>query len=700
VKIPPDIFVHPRRPGAGLFVWLFTAAACAQPAPLTNIHSVLNLPDAALAAKPPVELRGVVTSVDVSYDMRFVQDDSGGIFLYQLKPPVDLQPGDWVSVRGVAQRGLFTPMIASAQVTVLGRTNLPPARAISIGALNTGGKVGERVELEGVVQRVRAADGHVFLQLGSGENRCTVSVLHSGDLSDLLDARVQVRGVAAASFDKQQQLTGFQVFVQSLSNLAVVARPAVPAFESPVFPVGELVRQAARRGGQHRVHVRGVVTLHWPGRLTVLQDATGGIVIERGLPGAFQPGDDVEAVGFLAKPLEGVRLHHAEGRRLGTGKEVTVRNGTLAAAAAGSNQLVRMSAEVVAWQPEQEGEISAVLAAGGQHFTARMPSAGVPNIAASFPPGARISVIGVLHSTMREASKVPALSFLLRGPGDVLLLRAAPESPWRWVWVAAGAALLLLVLANVALVFFWRRHQRVTTAADARQKNAEARFLEMERQLRSAHRERELIAQELHDNIIQSIYSVGLGLDEARRLAEKNPDRVPERLTLAVGSLNTVIRDVRAFLGGLEPRGLDGHELKAALKSVLLATGDDQQARFSIRIDPAAASALTTAQATEVFNIAKEAMTNAMRHANAALTTVTLLSISRGGVRLEIEDNGVGFDPAGLERDSLGLRHMQQRAQAMGAIWRLDSEPGRGTRIIVEISATPLLTSSPPHDNE
>jgi signal transduction histidine kinase len=254
--------------------------------------------------------------------------------------------------------------------------------------------------------------------------------------------------------------------------------------------------------------------------------------------------------------------------------------------------------------------------------------------------------------------------------------------------------------AAALFLFFWRRHRRVVAAASLRQSNTESRFTEMERQLRTAHRERELIAQELHDNIIQSIYSVGLGLDEARRLAEKNPERLPERLNLAVGSLNSVIRDVRAFLGGLEPRGLDGRELKAALKSVLLASGDDQQARFSIRIDPSAANALTTAQATEVFNIAKEAMMNAMRHANAALTTVTLLATSRGGVRLEIEDNGAGFNPEKLERDSLGLRHMQQRAQDMGATWRLDAELGRGTRIIVEISASPLLTLPANDDNK
>lgn len=684
---------------AGVFSALLAAAASfAQPAPLTNVHSVLELPQAVLATNPPLEFRAVVTFVDTSYRMLFVQDATGGIFLYHVAPVVELSPGDWVTVRGTAGRGMFTPIIASAQVTVLGRTNLPAPRVISIGGLNTGAMVGELVELEGVVHRVRLLDGHALLQLGSGENRCAVSWPHAGDLPDLLDTRVKVRGVGAASFNKDRQLTGFQVLAQRGADVTVLARPSVPAFESPVYPVGELIRQASRRVGKHRVHVRGVVTLHWAGRLSVLEDATGGLIIEGGLPGTFNPGDDVEAVGFLAKPLEGLRLHHAEGRRLGAGKEVIPQAGALTVAAAGSNQLVRMSAEVVAWQPEQDGEISAALVSGGQHFAVRLPVMGTSNMAEAYPPGALVSAVGVLRTGLREASKIPAFTLWLRGPADLALLRAAPGSPWRWVWVSAGVALGLLLLAAVTLTILWRRHHRVVSAASLRQSNTESRFAEMERQLRSAHRERELIAQELHDNIIQSIYSVGLGLDEARRLAGQNPERLPERLDRAVGGLNAVIRDVRAFLGGLEPRGLEGHELKGALKSVLLASGEDQQARFSIRIDPAAAGSLTSAQATEVFNIAKEAMTNAMRHAQAELTTVALLATSRG-VRLEIEDNGAGFDAAKLERDSLGLRHMQQRAQSMGAAWRFHSEPGRGTRIIVDIPSNPLLTLPATNDN-
>jgi signal transduction histidine kinase len=138
----------------------------------------------------------------------------------------------------------------------------------------------------------------------------------------------------------------------------------------------------------------------------------------------------------------------------------------------------------------------------------------------------------------------------------------------------------------------------------------------------------------------------------------------------------------------LEPKGLEGSELKTALKSVLLTSGEDQQARFSIQIDASAARELDTMQATEVFNIAKEAMSNAMRHANAGLTTVSLVPRGRD-VRLEVADDGIGFDSQAANGESLGLHNMRKRAHNIGAHLEVISAPGTGTRVILDIPTSP-----------
>jgi signal transduction histidine kinase len=167
-------------------------------------------------------------------------------------------------------------------------------------------------------------------------------------------------------------------------------------------------------------------------------------------------------------------------------------------------------------------------------------------------------------------------------------------------------------------------------------------------------------------------------------MAESAPEKVSQRLTVAVESLNAVIRDVRSFISGAEPKGLDGRELKAALKSVLLSGGVDEQERFSIEVDSSAARDLTSLQATELFNIAREAMYNSIRHAHAHRTTVSL--VPEGAcIQLEVSDDGNGFSTDQVSPASMGLRNMESRAQRIGATLKIDSQPGRGTRIIVKL---------------
>jgi signal transduction histidine kinase len=148
--------------------------------------------------------------------------------------------------------------------------------------------------------------------------------------------------------------------------------------------------------------------------------------------------------------------------------------------------------------------------------------------------------------------------------------------------------------------------------------------------------------------------------------------------------LNAVIRDVRAFISGGEPKSLNGPELKAALKSVLLSSGIDEQRGMSIEIDNDAARELTSLQATELFSIAREAMYNSIRHAQANNTTVSLTS-SESTVQLEVRDDGVGFDVDGVIATSMGLRNMEARAKRIGAALRILSTPGVGTRVTVNI---------------
>lgn len=115
----------------------------------------------------------------------------------------------------------------------------------------------------------------------------------------------------------------------------------------------------------------------------------------------------------------------------------------------------------------------------------------------------------------------------------------------------------------------------------------------------------------MHDDIIQSIYAAGLGLEDCRRVV-RSPEQAEARLVAAIQMLNHTIRGVRGFIAGLEPKVLSGHEFKTALKSLALTSGDGPT-QFQFQVDSSGANSLTSTQATQLLHIAKEAMSNSLR---------------------------------------------------------------------------------------
>ncbi len=215
-------------------------------------------------------------------------------------------------------------------------------------------------------------------------------------------------------------------------------------------------------------------------------------------------------------------------------------------------------------------------------------------------------------------------------------------------------------------------------------KKAEEALRDSEQQLRKSLEERERIARDLHDGIIQSIYAIGLNLEDCRRYAgEENPD-LDNRLQHLLDELNAVIRQVRNFIVGLESEDLKGPEFKTALKSLILTLGDTHSARFALNIDSSAADSLKAGQATQLLHIAREAMSNALRHSEAVRTTLSLQRYS-GRLRFEISDDGVGFNTEATADHGYGLRNMAARAEDIGAAFKIISQVGEGTRIVLDI---------------
>jgi signal transduction histidine kinase len=202
--------------------------------------------------------------------------------------------------------------------------------------------------------------------------------------------------------------------------------------------------------------------------------------------------------------------------------------------------------------------------------------------------------------------------------------------------------------------------------------------------LRQALEEREDLARDLHDGIVQDIYAIGLGLDEIRRSVAQDAPSAAGGLAQAIGGLNEVIGKVRGHILGAAPQVIDGHQLRAELQQLARMADCAQRLRFRLDIDQHAVSLLTSDAAIQVLHIVREAMSNSLRHSFGRSGRVSL-RVHKHGVRVVVEDDGDGFERQDARGDGQGLQNMAARASQLNARLDIQSSPGAGTRITLDI---------------
>ena len=189
------------------------------------------------------------------------------------------------------------------------------------------------------------------------------------------------------------------------------------------------------------------------------------------------------------------------------------------------------------------------------------------------------------------------------------------------------------------------------------------------------YRTRDAIARDLHDDLIQSIYSIGLGLQTRR----DDPDALGRALDRALHELNEVIRDLRAYIHQLEQgtEGLTTTRLLTTRIGGLLQR--ETPTRWFRRIDLGDTS-LGAHRERQLYLIVREAVSNVHRHAQADRGSL-ILERDNGEVQLEISDNGIGFDRDSVSDQSVGLRSMEQRVADVGGSVIIETGPGQGTTL-------------------
>jgi NarL family two-component system sensor histidine kinase LiaS len=193
------------------------------------------------------------------------------------------------------------------------------------------------------------------------------------------------------------------------------------------------------------------------------------------------------------------------------------------------------------------------------------------------------------------------------------------------------------------------------------------------------------MAQDLHDGVIQSAFALKLNLERCQRLIPQNPTEAIAGIRDMLIQLKLLIQDLRRHIHGLEPSGINGQQLRQEIHTLVHTVGKAKKLHFHVQVDQGAADRLTPDEATHVLYVVRESVSNIVQHAQATSCRVSLYYSRNEALRLEVTDDGLGFDPEKIREGGQGLQNIAARAKRLGAHCQVWSKPHQGTRIIFEI---------------
>lgn len=692
---------------------------------LTTTKEVRGL-DRALAAKTlPVRVRGVVTFCYPEAVLGFIIECEGtGIWVGlsgmarrqdpAREPPEanlaaalpaskpltatvrQLQPGQEVEVCGFTVPGGYAPSIAAESVRVLGNKPLPPPPRLDPSRLLTGALDSQRVRIEGVVQNAAYEDKHstrMALTLAMPGHRFSVRVIERGQsrVEDWVGARIEATAVGSVYFNERAELLGAFLTTTDFSSWRIMVPPPADPFAVPSVGLGQMLPFSQSDPVLTRQRLSGTVTLFRRGEFIMIEVDQRAVRVNTSEVTSYQPGDIVEASGFVELRQNFAELTGAVIRKIGQRAppqpealriaEVLVKLDATRSLVLTSNdyygRLVTFDALLQLNEP-WEGGRRLLCASDNRSFTAILAADSGAAAIAELRPGSNLRLTGVCD--LQYSASQPSMHFAyptgvtlqMRSPADVVVTRAAS-----W-WTVSR---LLLALGGTAAVtlgaLLWAGQLRRRVAAQSAVIGRQMAHVTL-------HAERTRMARELHDTLDQELMGVALQLDAAHDVLAAAPAKAQRVLHSAQALLKHTRSEARRCIWDLRNSALEDADLPGALNHSLRQFSASDVPAISLEVS-GVERRLPYRIETNLLRITTEAATNAVKHAHAQHVWVTL-DFGAGDITLTINDDGCGFETASAARladGHFGLLGMRERAQQLGAALDVRSTPGSGTQVRV-----------------
>ena len=657
-------------------IWV-GAQSAVRPLPvLTHADQIRSLTPEQAALGYPVRVRGVIT-MDAPAPDFFIQDSTAGIFVEGSTSPVYSHSlGQLVELEGVTGPGKFAPVVREQKVRVLGKGSLPHAPLFAFSDLADGQQDSQWARVRGIVRSVAvdqtswretALAMHVASE--GGEFNVRVPIPRVQDFSGWVDSEILVEGVCGSLYNTNRQLTGVLFYVPRLGFIKIEA----PAAE---VPLSSLLRFSPGEGARHRVRVRGVLEFQQPGHALFLQSEGKGVRVLTQQATVLEIGDIVDVLGFPGMGDSAPMLEDAIFHRVGhSAAPQPVALNLDAPWEQFDAVVVAIDAKLLNRQQKPDG-LTLQMQGRDIFFDATLASANPANPLTAIPLNSDVRMTGICLVRSGGLWRVPqSFRMLLRSPSDVVVVKTPS-----WWNLSHTLWLLGITTAVLFVVMIW-------VVALGRRVRGQMAIIRQKRRNSAVLEERNRIARELHDTLEQELAGITMQLDLAVDCFQQAPRVAQQALETARNMSRHSMIEARRSVWDLRCQLLEEGDLVSALAQIVEPLVPGEGAKVDVKIRGEAVR-LPGAVEMNLLRIGQEAVANAVKHAGARHVSVDLVYTPTSAC-LTVSDDGRGFGASQASPiGHFGMLDMSERAQSMGSQLKIESEPGCGTRIAVEVRLT------------